>query len=79
MTNRWDAAQYDAKHALVHEKAKGLLAPLAPQANGSVAHWAKAFRLMPNSRMLFTRMALDAMLISAGFGSLSLSSIPLGG
>ena len=33
MTNRWDAAQYDAKHAFVYEKAKGLVELLAPQAN----------------------------------------------
>ena len=32
MTNRWDAAQYDAKHAFVYEKAKGLVGLLAPQA-----------------------------------------------
>ena len=32
MTNRWDAAQYDAKHAFVYEKAKGLVELLAPQA-----------------------------------------------
>ena len=31
MTNRWDAAQYDAKHAFVYEKAKGLVELLAPQ------------------------------------------------
>lgn len=32
MTNRWDAAQYDAKHAFVYQKAKGLVELLAPQA-----------------------------------------------
>ena len=32
MTNRWNAAQYDAKHAFVYEKAKGLVELLAPQA-----------------------------------------------
>jgi trans-aconitate methyltransferase len=32
MTNRWNAAQYDAKHAFVYEKAKGLVALLAPEA-----------------------------------------------
>ena len=31
MTNRWDAAQYDAKHAFVYEKAKGLVELLAPR------------------------------------------------
>lgn len=31
MTNEWDAAQYDAKHAFVYEKAKGLVELLAPQ------------------------------------------------
>lgn len=31
MTNRWNAAQYDAKHAFVYEKAKGLVELLAPQ------------------------------------------------
>ena len=31
MTNQWDAAQYDAKHAFVYEKAKGLVA-WSPQA-----------------------------------------------
>jgi len=30
MTNQWDAAQYDAKHAFVYEKAKGLVDLLAP-------------------------------------------------
>jgi len=32
MTNQWNAAQYDAKHAFVYEKAKGLVALLAPEA-----------------------------------------------
>lgn len=32
MKNQWDAAQYDAKHAFVYEKAKGLVELLAPQA-----------------------------------------------
>jgi len=32
MTNQWNAAQYDAKHAFVYEKAKGLVELLAPQA-----------------------------------------------
>lgn len=32
MTNQWDAAQYDAKHAFVYEKAKGLVELLAPKA-----------------------------------------------
>jgi len=32
MTNQWDAAQYDAKHAFVYEKAKGLVELLAPRA-----------------------------------------------
>ena len=32
MTNRWDATQYDAKHAFVYEKAKGLVNLLAPKA-----------------------------------------------
>jgi trans-aconitate methyltransferase len=32
MTNQWNAAQYDAKHAFVYEKAKGLVQLLAPQA-----------------------------------------------
>src|SRR5262244_619226 len=31
MTNQWDAAQYDAKHAFVYEKAKGLVDLLAPR------------------------------------------------
>jgi trans-aconitate methyltransferase len=31
MTNQWNAAQYDAKHAFVYEKAKGLVALLAPE------------------------------------------------
>jgi trans-aconitate methyltransferase len=30
--NQWNAAQYDAKHAFVYEKAKGLVELLAPQA-----------------------------------------------
>jgi len=30
MTNEWDAAQYDAKHAFVYEKAKELVELLAP-------------------------------------------------
>ena len=30
-TNQWDAAEYDAKHALVYEKAKGLVELLAPK------------------------------------------------
>ena len=32
MTNQWNAAQYDAKHAFVYEKAKGLVELLAPKA-----------------------------------------------
>ena len=32
MKNRWDAAQYDAKHAFVYQKAKGLVDLLAPKA-----------------------------------------------
>ena len=32
MTNQWDAVQYDAKHAFVYQKAKGLVELLAPQA-----------------------------------------------
>ena len=32
MTNQWNAAEYDAKHAFVYEKAKGLVALLAPKA-----------------------------------------------
>src|SRR5579859_263471 len=32
MTNQWNATQYDAKHAFVYEKAKGLVELLAPQA-----------------------------------------------
>ena len=32
MTNHWNAAEYDAKHAFVYEKAKGLVALLAPKA-----------------------------------------------
>ena len=32
MTNQWNAAQYDAKHGFVYEKAKGLVELLAPQA-----------------------------------------------
>jgi trans-aconitate methyltransferase len=32
MTNQWNAAQYDAKHAFVYQKAKGLVELLAPQA-----------------------------------------------
>jgi len=31
MTNRWDAKEYDAKHAFVYEKAKGLVDLLAPK------------------------------------------------
>ena len=31
MTNQWNAAQYDAKHAFVYEKAKGLVDLLAPK------------------------------------------------
>jgi len=31
MTNEWDAAEYDAKHAFVYEKAKGLVDLLAPE------------------------------------------------
>lgn len=33
MTNQWNAAQYDAKHAFVYEKAKGLVDLLAPKAD----------------------------------------------
>jgi trans-aconitate methyltransferase len=32
MTNQWNAAQYDAKHAFVYERAKGLVELLAPKA-----------------------------------------------
>jgi len=32
MTNQWNATQYDAKHAFVYEKAKGLVELLAPEA-----------------------------------------------
>jgi trans-aconitate methyltransferase len=32
MTNQWNAAQYDAKHAFVYEKAKGLVELLEPKA-----------------------------------------------
>ena len=31
MTNQWNAAEYDAKHAFVYEKAKGLVDLLAPE------------------------------------------------
>src|SRR5215813_2537229 len=31
MTNQWDAAQYDAKHAFVYERAKGLVDLLKPR------------------------------------------------
>ena len=32
MTNQWNATEYDAKHAFVYEKAKGLVELLAPKA-----------------------------------------------
>jgi trans-aconitate methyltransferase len=32
MNNQWNAAEYDAKHAFVYEKAKGLVELLAPKA-----------------------------------------------
>jgi len=32
MTNQWNATQYDAKHAFVYEKAKGLVELVAPEA-----------------------------------------------
>jgi trans-aconitate methyltransferase len=32
ITNQWNAAEYDAKHAFVYEKAKGLVELLAPKA-----------------------------------------------
>ena len=32
MTNQWNAAQYDANHAFVYEKAKGLVDLLSPKA-----------------------------------------------
>jgi len=32
MTNQWNAAEYDAKHAFVYEKARGLVDLLAPNA-----------------------------------------------
>jgi len=32
MTNQWNAAEYDKKHAFVYEKAKGLVELLAPKA-----------------------------------------------
>src|SRR5260221_955329 len=31
ITNRWNAREYDAKHAFVYEKAKGLVDLLAPK------------------------------------------------
>src|ERR1700745_650324 len=31
MTNQWNPAEYDAKHAFVYEKAKGLVELLAPK------------------------------------------------
>jgi trans-aconitate methyltransferase len=31
MTNQWNAAEYDAKHAFVYEKARGLVDLLAPK------------------------------------------------
>src|SRR5207244_13002524 len=31
MTNQWNAAEYDAKHAFVYERAKGLVELLAPK------------------------------------------------
>src|SRR5881392_1439145 len=36
MTNQWNAAEYDAKHAFVYEKAKGLVELLAPKAGERV-------------------------------------------
>ncbi len=33
MTNRWNAREYDAKHAFVYEKAKGLVDLLAPKSD----------------------------------------------
>src|SRR6266705_3951278 len=36
MTNQWNAAQYDAKHAFVYEKAKGLVELLAPQSGEGI-------------------------------------------
>ncbi len=33
MTNQWNAMEYDAKHAFVYEKAKGLVELLAPKAS----------------------------------------------
>jgi trans-aconitate methyltransferase len=36
MTNQWNAAQYDAKHAFVYEKAKGLVELLGPQAGEGI-------------------------------------------
>jgi len=36
MTNQWNPAQYDAKHAFVYEKAKGLLDLLAPKAGEQI-------------------------------------------
>jgi len=32
MTNQWNTAEYDAKHAFVYQKAKGLVELLAPKA-----------------------------------------------
>src|SRR5262249_44739880 len=32
MTNQWNAAEYDAKHAFVYVKVKGLVELLAPEA-----------------------------------------------
>jgi len=32
MTDQWNAVQYDAKHAFVYEKARGLVGVLAPEA-----------------------------------------------
>ena len=36
MTNRWNAREYDAKHAFVYEKAKGLVDLLAPKSGEQI-------------------------------------------
>jgi trans-aconitate methyltransferase len=36
MSNQWNAAEYDAKHAFVYEKAKGLVALLAPKSGEQI-------------------------------------------
>jgi hypothetical protein len=39
MTNQWDAKTYDAKHAFVYEKAKGLVDLLAPKVGERILDW----------------------------------------